>query len=123
MTDSFTGDFFKLIGKPMLWNSEVYGVTAVHVVGISPNGRVAKISIDGGEASRQAQTFPELSDGIGFAILGELAKRPTRTRKIVAGKSARQTEGFDVASTQTEQFKQLTAPPASGQFASRKNDG
>lgn len=80
MSDNFSGDFFGLIGKPMQWNSEVYGTIAVHILGISPNGRVAKVSIDGGEASTPAQRFRELSDGEGFAILGELAKRPARVR-------------------------------------------
>lgn len=88
--DNFSGDFFGLIGKPMLWNTEVYGTVAVHVKGISPNGRVAVLTIDGGESSRQAQTFPELSDGIGYAILGDLAKRPRRTATVPAS-----TDGFD----------------------------
>jgi hypothetical protein len=76
--DNFTGDFFKLIGKPMIWRTTVYGEVAVHVQKISPNGRVAVLTIDGGEASTPAQRFPELSDGIGFAILGDLSKRPAR---------------------------------------------
>lgn len=81
MTDNFTGDFFGLIGKPMLWNTNVYGTVAVHIKSISPNGRVAVLTIDGGEASTPAQRFPELSDGIGFAILGDLSKRAPAVRK------------------------------------------
>ena len=74
-----------LIGKPMMWTTTVYGKIAVHVTGISPNGRVAILTIDGGEASTPAQRFPELSDGIGFAILGDLTRR-TRTLKATGPK-------------------------------------
>lgn len=77
--DNFTGDFFGLIGKPMLWKTVNYGTLAVHIKGISPNGRVAVLTIDlmqaGGIAPREM--YPELDDGIGFAILGDLSKRPT----------------------------------------------
>lgn len=88
MTDNFTGDFFGLIGKPMLWNTNVYGTVAVHIKSISPNGRVAVLTIDGGEASTPAQRFPELSDGIGFAILGDLSKRAPAVRKPRTRKAA-----------------------------------
>ena len=83
------------IGAPMMWHSLNYGTVAVHVVGISPNGGVAQLSIDGGEAATPAQRFPELADGIGFAILGDLRKRPaTRARKPrgKAGEIRRQAE-------------------------------
>lgn len=85
MADNFTGDFFKLIGKPMLWKTLNYGTIAVHVVGISPNGRVAKLTIDGGEAATPSQHFAELADGVAFGILGQLSKRPG-TRKRPAAK-------------------------------------
>jgi hypothetical protein len=81
-TDEFKGDFFGLIGKPMLWKTVNYGTVAVHIVSIAPStGRVAVVSIDGGEAATPAQHFPELADGIGFAILGQLSKRPATVRK------------------------------------------
>jgi hypothetical protein len=80
MADIFSGDFFGLIGKPMLWNTVNYGTVAVHIAGISPNGRVAILTIDGGKGATPTLRFPELSDGIGFAILGQLSKRPA-TRK------------------------------------------
>lgn len=100
MADTFTGDFFGLIGKPMIWQTEVYGTVAVHIKGISPNGRVATLTIDGGEAATPAQNFPELADGIAFAILGDLSKRPaTRARKPRgrAGEIRRQAEMGKVA--------------------------
>lgn len=98
MANTFTGDFFGLIGKPMLWNTPVYGTVAVHIKGISPNGRVAVLTIDGGEAATPAQRFPELSDGIGFAILGDLSKRPaTRKPRGRAGEIRRQAEMGKVA--------------------------
>lgn len=74
-------DFFGLIGKPMLWKTLNYGTVAVHVKRISPGGNVAVLTIDGGEASTPAQRFPELSDGIGFGIIGQLSKRPS-TRAV-----------------------------------------
>ena len=84
--DNYSGDTFKLIGRPMLWQTEVYGSIAVHVTKISPNGRVAVLTIDGGEGSTPAQRFPELADGIGFAILGDLSQRPRQasSRKVAA---------------------------------------
>lgn len=79
-----------LAGKPYLWKSAVYGEIAVHVKGFSPNGAVAILTIDGGEASTPAQRFPEWSDGIAYAALehGELVKRPSRrTPKKTAQKT------------------------------------
>ena len=72
------------IGKPYLWKSLSYGNVAVHFTGFSPNGDVANFTIDGGEASTPAQRFPELSDGVYFAPIGNLSKRPAR-RKAAAG--------------------------------------
>lgn len=71
-----------VVGKPYLWKSNVYGDVAVHITGFSPNENIALISIDGGEASTQAQRFPELSDGKYFVVLNSnrLVKRPTRSR-------------------------------------------
>ena len=81
------------IGAPMMWHSLNYGTVAVHVVGISPNGAVAQLSIDGGEAATPAQRFPELADGIGFAILGDLRKRPRTVKpRGRAGEIRRQAE-------------------------------
>lgn len=62
-------------GKPYLWKSEVYGTVAVHFTGYSPNGKVANFTIDGGEASKQAQTFREMRDGCYFAMASELHRR------------------------------------------------
>lgn len=78
-----------LKGKPYLWKSDVYGNIAVHVETFSPNGKVAVITIDGGEAATPAQRFPELSDGRYFTVLSDLHKRPsTRApRKAPAGKN------------------------------------
>lgn len=70
-----------VIGKPYLWKTLRYGDVAVHVAGISPNGMVAMVTIDGGEASKQAQHFPELSDGVGHAVIEMLHKRPAAPRK------------------------------------------
>lgn len=61
------------IGSPYLFNSTVYGRTAVHVTAIY-NGLV-HFSIDGGEASRQVRDFPELFDGKYFAIPERIEKR------------------------------------------------
>lgn len=83
MADNFSGDFFGLIGKPMLWKTQNYGTVAVHIAGINPNGRVAQLTIDGGEASTPAQRYPELADGIGYSILGNLSKRPRKVRNTV----------------------------------------
>lgn len=74
------------VGKPYLWKSEVYGDTAVHITGFSPNEQVAIISIDGGEASKQAQHHAELSDGIYFVSIesGRLGKRAgTRVKNTI----------------------------------------
>lgn len=81
-------------GKPYLWKTSAYGTVAVHFTGFSPNGQVANITIDGGEASKQAQQFPEMSDGIYFAMPGQLAKRPATVRKPRgrAGEIRRQAE-------------------------------
>lgn len=84
-----------LAGKPYVWKSTVYGDIAVHVTGFSPNGAVAILSIDGGEASTPAQRFPEWADGIAYASLhyNELHKRPaTRARKAPAGTRTLPTE-------------------------------
>jgi hypothetical protein len=71
-----------MAGKPFIWRTALYGDVAVHVSKFSPNGAVANLTIDGGEASTPAQRFPVLSDGIGFAVQGQLFKRPaTRARK------------------------------------------
>lgn len=66
------------IGKPYIWRTLNYGDVAVHVAKFSPNGAVAVLSIDGGSDSTPANTFPELSDGIGYACLSALVKRPRR---------------------------------------------
>ncbi len=66
------------IGQPYILRSLRYGDTAVHLKGYSPNGKVAILSIDGGAASRQAQNFPELADGITHASIERLIKRPRR---------------------------------------------
>jgi len=71
------------IGKPYLWKSLSYGNVAVHFTGLSPNGKVANFTIDGGEASTPAQRFPELSDGIYFATAGQLVRRPSRRPGIL----------------------------------------
>lgn len=68
-------------GRPFTWRTAVYGDIAVHVDKFSPNGAVAVVTIDGGEDSTPANRFPELSDGIGFAVEDTLFKRPTRARK------------------------------------------
>lgn len=94
MADNFTGDFFGLIGRPMLWRTLNYGDIAVHITGISPNGRTAIVSIDGGEASTPAQHFAELSDGVGYAMLGQLIQKVRASRKHPgrAGEIRRQAE-------------------------------
>jgi len=78
----------ELIGKPMLWRTATYGDIAVHVAKLSPNGVVANLTIDGGPGATPCQRFPELADGIGFAIVGQLHKRPTapRSRKAQPSK-------------------------------------
>lgn len=55
-----------------------YGTVAVHVTGVSPNGAVLNLTIDGGPDSKQAQTFPELSDGVAHTVPEMLTKRPAR---------------------------------------------
>jgi len=67
------------IGAPLVFKSSIYGDTAVHVTSIY--NEVIHFSIDGGEASRQVRDFPELSDGMYFAIAARLWKRPTKARK------------------------------------------
>jgi len=73
----------ELIGKPMLWRTATYGDIAVHVTKLSPNEMVANLTIDGGLGATPCQRFPELSDGIGFATIAQLVKRPSRSRKAV----------------------------------------
>lgn len=92
------------IGKPYNWNSLAYGTVAVHVMGFSPNGAVALLAIDGGEDSTPAQTFPELSDGTGFAVLDVLAPRTRRTSRPVSDKPA------TVRKTATNPHKPRKAP-------------
>lgn len=92
-----------LIGKPMLWNTATYGKVAVHVKGISANGRVAVLTIDGGEASKQAQMFPELSDGIGYAVLGNLSKRTPVARKP-RGKAGMIRSQAEIGKTETNKL-------------------
>lgn len=84
-----------LVGKPMLWKTQNYGTIAVHVTGLSPNGQVLNLTIDGGEASTPAQRFPELSDGIAFATVGQLSKRPaTRTKKAAPVRELAESAGI-----------------------------
>jgi hypothetical protein len=71
----------ELVGKPFTWRTQAYGDVAVHVKLFSPNGGVALVSIDGGEAATPCQRFPELSDGTGFAVEGQLFKRVSRRTK------------------------------------------
>lgn len=68
-------------GKPYLWKSGIYGDVAVHVVGFSPNGKVAKLSVDGGPDATPARNHLALKDGFGYCVIsrGELHKRPRRT--------------------------------------------
>lgn len=61
------------VGAPYLFNSTVYGRTAVHVTSIYEG--LIHFSIDGGEASRQVRDFPELSDGMHYAIPERIEKR------------------------------------------------
>ncbi len=63
------------IGAPLIFNSGIYGRTAVHVTAVY--NEVIHFSIDGGEASRQVRDFPELSDGMYFAIASRMEKRPS----------------------------------------------
>lgn len=114
--DNHSGDFFGLIGKPMLWKTLNYGTVAVHIVGISPNGRVAQLSIDGGEAATPAQRFPELSDGIGFAILGDLSKRVPPVRK--PRKTANSVRGLAEAAGLVKAPRKPSRPPVAVDFKS-----
>lgn len=72
------------IGSPYLFRSGIYGDTAVHVTAIY-NG-IVHFSIDGGEASRQVRDFPELSDGMYYAIPQRIQKRETKPRKAAVGR-------------------------------------
>jgi len=78
--DKFTS---AMLGKPFMWQTVNYDTVAVHVVGISPNGLVASLTIDGGEDATPSQRHAELSDGTGFAVIGQLVKRPS-TRPLTA---------------------------------------
>lgn len=107
-----------LIGKPMLWNSLNYGTVAVHVAGMSLNGEVAVVSIDGSTSSTQCRMFAELADGIGFAILGQLSKRPsTRKPRIVAGTSKRQLVAEDESHVAKPIRKRRTPNPVNDVMA------
>lgn len=66
------------VGSPYLWKSGIYGDVAVHVESIY-NG-LPKVTVDGGEASRQVREHPELADGW-FVIASRLVKRPSKARK------------------------------------------
>lgn len=74
------------IGKPYIWQTGLYGKIAVHLAKFSPNGKVAVLSIDGGSDATPARSFPELSDGVAFAVIarGEIIKRVRRTRTAKA---------------------------------------
>lgn len=84
------------VGKPYLWKSGIYGDIAVHVVGFSPNNKVVKLSIDGGEDSAPSRNHLALKDGIGYCVVerGELHKRPARrTARAAAVKAVPPSEG------------------------------
>lgn len=98
------------VGKPYLWKSKVYGDTAVHFTGLSPNGLVANFTIDGGEASKQAQNFPELSDGVYFALIGQLVKRPARVRKPKAAEHPQVTAARAQATENARRRKDVVKP-------------
>lgn len=70
----------ELVGRPFIWRTVNYGDIAVHVEKFSPNGAVAVLRIVGGEDSTPAHRYPELSDGWGFAVAGQLFKRQRGTR-------------------------------------------
>lgn len=70
----------ELVGRPFIWRTVNYGDIAVHVEKFSPNGAVAVLRIVGGEDSTPAQRYPELSDGWGFAVDGQLFRRQRGTR-------------------------------------------
>lgn len=78
----------EMVGRPFTWRTAVYGDIAVHVEKFSPNGAVANLTIDGGEAATPAQRFPELADGIGFAVQGQLIRRVRTSIKRNRGKAA-----------------------------------
>lgn len=82
-------DIESMLDRPFTWRTLAYGDIAVHVTGISTNDAVAVITIDGGEASTPAQRFPELSDGVYFALPSQLHKR-TRPAKAAAKMSRSQ---------------------------------
>lgn len=67
-----------MIGKPFTWRTSAYGDVAVHVKLFSPNRSVAVVTIDGGPDATPCNRFPELSDGTGFAVKGQLFKRVSR---------------------------------------------
>lgn len=77
-----------IIGKPFMWETAVYGRIAVHIDGLSPNGRVARVTIDGGADSTPANRFPELSDGIGHATESQLKLRKVRVPVRRSGRVA-----------------------------------
>ncbi len=64
------------IGAPLIFKSSIYGDTAVHITAVY--NEVVHFSIDGGESSRQARDFPDLSDGTYFSLAGRLEKRSRR---------------------------------------------
>lgn len=70
----------ELVGRPFIWRTANYGDIAVHVEKFNWNGAVAVVRIVGGEDSTPAQRYPELSDGWGFAVAGQLFKRQRGTR-------------------------------------------
>lgn len=72
-----------MIGKPFTWRTNLYGDIAVHVEKFSPNGAVANLTIDGGPDATPCQRYPELADGIGFAVEGGLLKRMPQKRPSV----------------------------------------
>jgi hypothetical protein len=83
-------DFANMIGRPFNWTTEAYGTIAVHVVGQSPNGAVALVTLDGGADSTPANRFPEMADGEYFAMPSALHKRPpTRTAKVAPERKPR----------------------------------
>ncbi len=74
------------IGSPYIFNSGIYGKTAVHVTAIY-NG-IVHFSIDGGEAAKQVREFPELSDGTYFAIPERIERRAKQATPTQVAKAA-----------------------------------
>lgn len=105
-----------MIGKPFTWRTPLYGDIAVHVKGISPNGAVAVLTIDGGEDATPAHRFPELSDGIGYAVIasGDLHKRPASRslkREIESMRATVQNNIREVPGTGKVAVVTATPPP------------